>query len=75
MFQLHRNTYSDDGIGVGEALNEYLFGEEAVVRGSHYLIAGSAVDEVEGNGLRGMVEIMIVTCFSKSLEDTSKAVS
>lgn len=40
-------------MGVGEALNEYSFGEGTVVRGSHYLIAGSTVDEVEGNGLRG----------------------
>lgn len=45
---MHRNTYSDDKMGIGEALNEYLFGEGTVVRGSHYLIAGSTVDEIEG---------------------------
>lgn len=38
---LHRRLLHDDAFGVGEALNETAYGEGLIVRGRHWLVAGS----------------------------------
>ncbi len=35
---VHRRILHDDGLGVGEALNETAFGQGLVVHGKHFLI-------------------------------------
>ncbi|XP_075216675.1 lysosomal alpha-mannosidase II isoform X3 [Lycorma delicatula] len=42
---IHRRLLHDDAFGVGEALNETAFGKGLVVRGTHYLTAGSVKNQ------------------------------
>nr|XP_022916135.1 lysosomal alpha-mannosidase-like [Onthophagus taurus] len=45
---VHRRLLNDDNFGVGEALNEYEFGQGVVVRGQHYLTLGSMNSNSDG---------------------------
>ncbi|XP_069699536.1 lysosomal alpha-mannosidase-like [Periplaneta americana] len=38
---LHRRSYSDDGLGLGEGLDEEAYGKPLLARGRHYVLVGS----------------------------------